>query len=781
MCPADNYPPSNPPPSNCQAGTCPGSSKLMGCLQLGNGSLSKGNLPNFGLQFRAGAQFTERLRGAVIGFAGNVAGLNNKTPVHKIPDLKPMLTDLQRPTKSGMEQFLRKIHQVSIDSGHDLRLEIENLLKLGATEFGFDISVITCKTSNQMIVHYSTDKETMPLGLEVEYGTSFCSEVVASESPLMIENVMKSEYVDHPAHTGLGIKSYLGHPICFNDNQKASVCFLNLDSKEMNLGSEIPEHLVLLSQRLEALIEHLQISEDLKRSEEMFRTTFENANLGIAHVSPEGKLQKVNQCLADFLGYEIDELQQKHFQDITHSDDREISSEYIDSEPVSARVDSLEKRYLRKDGSSVWGRVKATRIIDKHEYSIVLIEDIEKEKQAEQERLAFEAGVQEAQKLESLGVLAGGIAHDFNNLLTSIMGNANLLQNALSSQSPLQKQAANIEKAALHAADLTSQLLAYAGKGNFIVQAIDVPALVDDMQNLLATATSKRVKLCWEKPEAEFTINADATQIRQVIMNLITNASESCGDEAGDVKIEVYSKRVDGGEPLSSHWAVIPEPGHYVAIRISDNGCGMDEETRRRLFEPFYTRKFLGRGLGLSAVLGIIRSHNGGVMVESELGKGTTVEVLFGDCNLAYLPGKEDDEVSAENRKTVLVVDDELQVREVTAEIVSCLGYRVVTAESGDAALEKLASIGELEFVLLDVSMPGITVQETLQGIREYFADLPVILMSGFNEQHVSEVLAAYRNIYFLKKPFTISRLEEQIAQHVSNGTDHGFQSFKSI
>lgn len=681
-----------------------------------------------------------------------------------------MTKNLEKPTKSGMEQFLRKIHQVSVDYQHDPQAEIVNLLNLGASEFGFDLSVITSKNCNKMVVNYTTDKDTLPVGLDIEFGNSFCSEVVKSVSPLMIEDVVNSKYSDHPGHTDFGIKSYLGHPICFNSGEGSSLCFLNLQSKPMDLGSEIPEHLVLLAQRIEALIERIAISRRLQQSEELFRTTFEYANLGIAHLSCEGKLLNVNNRLMDFLKYSEAELLSKSFIDLTHPDDLDECKSRIGA-ALAGEYDhfSAEKRCLRKDGSSVWAHLTWQLIRDDEgepDYFIALVEDIDSRVSADQERQQFEESVQEAQKLESLGVLAGGIAHDFNNLLTSIMGNANLLQNALGKHSPLYSQAENIEKASIHAADLTSQLLAYAGKGQFQIQAIDVTSLIDDMRNLLTTAVSKRVQLQWMRPAEALNIDADTGQIRQVLMNLITNASESYGDGEGEVVIEAFRVSIGKREIIESQWTIAPEQGEYVAIRVSDTGCGMDSETQRRLFEPFYTRKFVGRGLGLSAVLGIIRSHDGGLRFESTPNAGTVIEVLFKDRDIEY--GKTTDQDGKQQNlpsSNILVVDDEEDVREITSKMLAARGYDVITAESGNAALELIPQLQNLKFVLLDVSMPGITVGETLEGIRAHLPAIPVIIMSGFNEQHVSKLLQENNNVSFLKKPFSMVNMFDMLAE----------------
>ena len=250
-------------------------------------------------------------------------------------------------------------------------------------------------------------------------------------------------------------------------------------------------------------------------------------------------------------------------------------------------------------------------------------------RRSEEERLAFERRMQQTQKLESLGVLAGGIAHDFNNLLMGILGNADLALSKSPPESPVRAYIRNIDTAAQRAADLANQMLAYSGKGRFVVEPIDLSRLVEEMGHLLATVISKRAALRYRLAADLPPVEADATQLRQVVMNLITNASDALGDEEGVITVATGVVEIDpaGTAPRSSG-APLP-PGTYVFIEVSDTGCGMDPATRARIFDPFFTTKQTGRGLGLAAVLGIVRGHRGALRVSSEPGQGTTFTVLF--------------------------------------------------------------------------------------------------------------------------------------------------------
>jgi len=291
----------------------------------------------------------------------------------------------------------------------------------------------------------------------------------------------------------------------------------------------------------------------------------------------------------------------------------------------------VEHTHTGSDGETILVEVAAAPIVGDDGEVVQIIEtirDITERKRAEEERLALDRQVQHTQKLESLGILAGGIAHDFNNILMAILGNADLALRDLSPMSPARDNIKEIEKASRRAADLAKQMLAYSGRGKFVVQPIDLGELVEEISYLLEVSISKKVVLKYNMAEKLPTFDGDVTQIRQVIMNLIINASEAIGSRSGVIVLstgvmycnEIYLSGVN--EVLR---ATLDEPlpeGQYVYFEVADNGCGMDKETMKKVFDPFFTTKFTGRGLGMSAVLGIVRGHRGPIKVSSDLGKG---------------------------------------------------------------------------------------------------------------------------------------------------------------
>ncbi|MCP4640838.1 MAG: PAS domain S-box protein [bacterium] len=387
-------------------------------------------------------------------------------------------------------------------------------------------------------------------------------------------------------------------------------------------------------------------------------------------------------------------------------------------------------------------------------------------KRADEERRQLERQIQHAQKLESLGVLAGGIAHDFNNLLMSIIGSADLALQDLPEDLPVRENLTAIDTGARRAADLCRQMLAYSGKGAFVVAPLNVSATVREMTHLLTVSLSKKVLFRPEFAEDLPAISADATQIRQVVMNLITNASEACGDRSGVVAIRTGAAECDRAYLSEAYLDEGLPEGVYVFIEVSDTGCGMDAEARARIFDPFYTTKFAGRGLGLAAVLGIVRGHGGAVKVFSTPGKGTTVRVLFpataggGDTDGAEEP----DSDGWQGSGLVLLVDDEETVRALGRRMFERLGFTVITAVDGQHGVDLFSEhAGDLALLVVDMTMPRLSGPEALAEMRRMGNDVPVLLSSGYNEEEAVPLFNADGRMAFIQKPYRSAELVEKL------------------
>jgi PAS domain S-box-containing protein len=367
------------------------------------------------------------------------------------------------------------------------------------------------------------------------------------------------------------------------------------------------------------------------------------------------------------------------------------------------------------------------------------------------ERKELEEQLRQSQKLESLGVLAGGLAHDFNNLLTGIMGNASLAFDDLSGSNPARSHMSEILHASERAALLVRQMLAYAGKGRFVIERVNLTTQVAEIVPLVRPSISRLVDLELRLGQDLPGVEADRSQMQQLIMNLIINAAEAIGDHPGAVTISTYSRASDAEM--------------QVVLEVKDTGCGMDAETQARAFDPFYTTKFTGRGLGLSAVMGIIRAHRGTISVESAPGKGSTFTVVLP----AMAPDTAESRPDLHGDGNILVVDDEELVRRMARFTLERCGYTIELASDGKSAVEAFAA-HPLAFsaVLLDLTMPVMNGEEALERIRQIRSDVPVLLSSGFSEVEAVRRFQDRGFAGFLQKPYTASALARKIQNVVS-------------
>jgi two-component system cell cycle sensor histidine kinase/response regulator CckA len=388
-------------------------------------------------------------------------------------------------------------------------------------------------------------------------------------------------------------------------------------------------------------------------------------------------------------------------------------------------------------------------------------------KQREELELAH-AQLLHAQKHESLGTLAGGIAHDFNNLLAVILGRAEMSNSALPKDSAVRAHLSVIHETALEARMLTKQLLAYAGRAKYMVQLTTLDELVESMAQLLRATVDPSIQLAFALDASASPVEVDVTQLSQVLMDLVGNAADAIGERPGAIQVRTRTLHVD--EQLLKQAGVNPgiAPGPYACLEVQDDGCGMDEQVRRKLFDPFFTTKVSARGLGLSAVLGIVTSHRGTILLRTAPAGGSCFSVLLPVARtVTEQPCVEAGQAAEQARRRrglVLVVDDEEPVREVTCDVLESLGYEVLQAEGGQRACELLrAQPGRIDLVLLDMTMPEMDGEQTLQKLRAMRPDLRVVLMTGYAEDDVQRRFEPEQLAGFLAKPFAKRELGEVI------------------
>lgn len=499
--------------------------------------------------------------------------------------------------------------------------------------------------------------------------------------------------------------------------------------------------------------------EALETSERRYRGLIEAIPQIVWTATPEGSLDFFNSRWGEFLGPATD------WKPVVHDDDRERFLEAWQQGIASEFLFEIEHR-LRdfSTGHYRWHLSRAVPI--RCENGQVLkwfgtSTDIEEQKRAEISLLA-------KQKLESVGLLAGGIAHDFNNILTGILGGASIAVESLPPSHELQPVLDNILKSSERAAHLTRQMLAYAGKGRFLIEPLDVVVLLRSTFELVKASIPKNIELVLQAADKLPMIEADSGQIQQIAMNLVLNAAESISpDVQGTVWVRASAREFDRSAINSMAWTSGEvTPGRYVIIEVEDTGCGMDAETRGRIFDPFFTTKFTGRGLGLSAVQGILRSHKGAIQIESEPGKGSLFRVFLPATHLVpaaklsegrdRIPGKSE---------TVLVVDDEEIVRQTARVSLERSGYRVVLAKGGAEAVQLFAEQPPpVSLILLDMSMPEMNGKQVMQHIRRLGVEVPILICSGYSESEVYREFMGLDIAGILQKPFTAKQLASKIS-----------------
>jgi PAS domain S-box-containing protein len=461
--------------------------------------------------------------------------------------------------------------------------------------------------------------------------------------------------------------------------------------------------------------------------------------------------------------------------EIVHPDDRETARSAINNAVKKRRSYEIEYRIVDRTGRVKWVLDRGQGVYNE-DGRLLFIEglaiDITQRKDAESEKLIVERRLLEGQKLESIGVLAGGIAHDFNNLLTGIIGNANLAALELPKTSPAHQNLKHIENASLRAAELCQQMLAYAGKGRFVIQRLELGPLVESTVPLLRASISKRATLRFQLQPDLPPIMADSTQMRQIVMNLVINASEALGEQDGMISLSTSLVRPGPGFFEGSVLAPAETAGEFVQLEVADTGAGMTPETIAKIFDPFFTTKFAGRGLGLAAVQGIIRSHHGGLKVRSNPGRGSTFTLYLPSASPAPAdptPSRRTTATPWKQQGRALVIDDEDHVLKVTAGMLQSCGMQTELARDGYEGIDLFrAHPNEFDLVLLDMTMPRLSGEETLQLLREIRPDVRVLFMSGYNRREVVSSLGTTEEIGFIQKPFTLDSLREQIQAMLS-------------
>jgi PAS domain S-box-containing protein len=521
----------------------------------------------------------------------------------------------------------------------------------------------------------------------------------------------------------------------------------------------------------ERTAELARVNESLRRSEERYRTVSElSSDLSFGfRVWNDGRVEGgwVTDAFTRMTGYDVGEVRDDRWLALIHPDDRAGLERSFRAALGADGAATLVFRIVGKGGEVRWLEARQRVIREPDRLRVVgAARDVTDARRAEEERFRLERQVQEAQRLESLGLVTGGVAHDFNNLLAVILGNGRLALAELPAGHPLRPRLERMLAAAEHGAGLTEQMLVYAGRAPRAPKPVDLSWLVADMLDLARAALPPGVVLR-EELAASVWVHGDETQLRQVVLNLVANAGEALGARPGCV--ELRTAHADAGAEDLARGRGAPElaPGRYALLEVVDDGCGMDAETSERVFEPFFTTKLSGRGLGLAAVLGIVRGHGGRVEVASEPARGSRFRVWL-PAGAAARAARERAPVERAPRSParVLVIDDQEPLLDLAHEFLTRAGFAVETALGGRAGLERIrAAAGEFDAVVLDLAMPELDGEQVGRALRALRADLPLLLVSGYDADLAAARYAALAPARFLRKPFAREEIAGALAE----------------
>jgi len=559
----------------------------------------------------------------------------------------------------------------------------------------------------------------------------------------------------------MGIQSYLGVPI--NNARGAPLGILvalhDASTPHHNgiVRDELEPIFALFADRAGLEMERLAAHERLQASEARYRLIVESTRDGVWIIGTDGRTTFVNEQMCRMIGWTADEMVGRPLHDFI------ASARHAEAEAnMARRARGISERhefcFKRKDGSELWTILSTSVLTDDagtYSGALALVADLTEIRGLEQK-------IVQSQKLESLGLLAGGVAHDFNNLLVGILGNVGVALAELPANAEVRSVLVDAEAAGRRAADLTRQMLAYSGRGRFVIERVNLNRVVKELAQLLGAVISKQATFRFELADGLPDVDGDQMQLTQIVMNLITNASDALEGRDGVITVASGVLAADQAYLSSTYLDDRLPPGDYVWLDIKDTGVGMDRETQTRIFDPFFTTKFTGRGLGLAAVLGILRGHHGAVHIDSTLGKGTCFRILLPRATsevTAVTPGGVA-AVPRQESKLVLIADDEPLVRQVAQRVLERRGFRVLLAEDGRQALATfVANATEIDLVILDLTMPGLGGDEVFRLIREVRPTARIVLSSGYDEASAQARLGRDGLAGFLPKPWSPEQL----------------------
>ena len=614
-------------------------------------------------------------------------------------------------------------------------------------------------------------------------GQYLCSLAAERKKPFYCRDIFIDPHCTLEECKNAGVRSFASLPLVGIDQKLGVLCLAT--SSERDFREQAPfletlacqlaialqksllhEELVKRAAQLEeSLTEAKRTQKALSRSEERFRTVVEDLPALVCRFLSDGTLTFVNRNYANYFEKDIESLiGNDFFQFIPEGERQTVRNHFLSLSPENPTI-TYDHKVIAPDGSMRWQRWTDRALFDEHGYVLEyqsLGRDITERKKSEHEKRQLEAHLREAQRMEAIANLAGGIAHQFNNALAVVYGNMGLLQLNYADDQKIRQYCSAMEMSTQRMAHLTNQLLAYAQGGRYQPTDISLNEFVLATLSLIEHSIDPAITIETDLSKEAFMVNADCTQMQMVLSAVLTNAAEAIDGE-GWIWISTRNEKV--GDERTPRLSEL-NPGTYVRLTIRDEGKGMDESTRRRMFEPFFTTKRSGRGLGMSAVYGIIKNHGGGIIIDSELDKGTAVSIFLPALEPEKKKEKQPAAELVRGWGTILVIDDEEMIVNMSRMILEELGYRVIEARSGREAVNVANSFdGKIDLAILDFGLPDTPALKAYRLLKEARPNLKVLLCSGYAiGDPIQEILDAGADD-FIQKPFSIAGLSAKLKE----------------
>ena len=654
-----------------------------------------------------------------------------------------------------MLSIIKKISDITIDSNTFEKHIEEVLSQIGTTT---DVSRVFISKLNKKQQTLEIEKEWCTesiqiLGIQQQLPISPAFQnFLANQTPPYLNSgeVFSQQFPDGITLPGV---SFVLVPVQ-SDNSLWIIGFEEFYNKRDWQEDEI-NFFITISNMFKAVLRSQSLQKPTKLSTSLLHEVAQLSRDGIFIVQDD-KYVYLNAAWMKMTEYSEEELTNR---DILSIVEKKSKAQLINK--IRNKQSIIEAKIISKSGklNEVEASTSTITLGNKNAF-VVIVRDITLRKQAERDKLKR----LDRRKVESLELLAGGLAHDFNNLLMAIVGNTDLALMDLEGNSLVRSYLEEIADVSRRATELTEQMLAYSGRGHFMVRPINLSEAVMELNNHYRSQISGhhdlRLDLDLNLPNVE----ADRTQIRQMLMELITNASEAIGSIPGTITLETGQIECHADYLAHNSIDTTLEPGLYIFLRITDNGCGIAESAKETLFDPFFSTKFTGRGLGLAAVKGIVSGHKGGIIVSSTLGESATFEILFPISYQTEVATKPKQQVKWSGENNILLVDDERAVRVAGEQMLKRLGFNVITAEDGKAGIKKfLRNQHSITCVILDLLMPNMAGEETFSELRKINNKIPIILSSGYDEYDVTALFAGKALSGFLQKPYGMAELQDKL------------------